>query len=79
MSQRIGELLIKGPVELRLDFKPALDFPKLDQRIQRDWLATSNKMFKNSLNDLLPQKLIPVVIKLSGIDPEKKVTTITKE
>jgi len=79
MSQKIGELLKKGDVELRLDFKPALEFPKLDSRIQRDWLAMSNKMFKNSLNELLPQKLIPVIIKLSGIDPEKKVNTITKE
>jgi predicted Rossmann fold flavoprotein len=79
MSQNIGKLLKHGEVELRLDFKPALEFPKLDRRIQRDWLAMSNKMFKNSLNELLPQKLIPVMIKLSGIDPDKKVNTITKE
>ncbi|MEA3493626.1 MAG: NAD(P)/FAD-dependent oxidoreductase [Candidatus Margulisiibacteriota bacterium] len=79
MSQKIGELLEHGEVELSLDFKPALEFPKLDSRIQRDWLAISNKMFKNSLDKLLPQKLIPVAIKLSGIDPDKKVNAITKE
>lgn len=79
MSQAIGKLLKDGEVELRLDFKPALDFPKLDSRIQRDWLAVSNKMFRNSLDKLLPKKLIPVVIKLSGIDPDKKVNAITKE
>lgn len=79
MSQNIGELLKDGEVELRLDFKPALEFPKLDSRIQRDWRAVSNKMFKNSLDKLLPQKLIPVIIKLSGIDPDKKVNAITKE
>lgn len=79
MSQKIGELLKKGAVELRLDYKPALEFPKLDSRIQRDWRSMSNKMFKNSLNDLLPQKLIPVIINLSKIDPDKKVNVITKE
>ena len=79
MSKEISALLQTGKVELRLDFKPALDYPKLDQRIQRDWQKMSNKMYKNSLDDLLPQKLIPVIVRLSGIDPDKKVNVISKE
>ncbi len=66
-------------MELRIDFKPALDFVKLDLRIQKDFKEANNKMFKNSLNDLLPQKMIGVIIKLSGIGEEKKVNLITKE
>ncbi|NQT29275.1 MAG: NAD(P)/FAD-dependent oxidoreductase [Candidatus Saganbacteria bacterium] len=77
MSKEIGKLLKEAPVELQIDFKPALSFEKLDKRIQRDFLKNSNKMFKNSLDDLLPQKLIAVIIWLSGIDPEKKVNHIT--
>ena len=50
-----------------IDLKPALDLEKLDTRVQRDFEKFSNKEFKNSLNDLLPQKLIPVIIKLSKI------------
>lgn len=79
MSKKIGELLKNGPVELRIDLKPALNFPKLDARIQRDFKEKSNKIFKNSLDDLLPKLLIPVIIDLSGIHPEKKVNNITKE
>ena len=79
MSKNIGELLKNGPVELRIDLKPALDYPKLDARIQRDFKEKSNKIFKNSLDDLLPKLLIPVMIDLSGIDPEKKCNNITKE
>lgn len=79
MSKKIGELLKNGQVTLQIDFKPALDFPKLDLRIQRDFKEFSNKEFKNSLHKLLPQKLIPVTIKLSNINPDKKVNLITKE
>ncbi len=79
MSKNIGKLLKQGQVDLEIDFKPALDFKILDKRIQYDFAELSNKMFKNSLDGLLPKKLIPVVIKLSRIDPEKKVNSITKE
>ncbi|MFA6296214.1 MAG: NAD(P)/FAD-dependent oxidoreductase [Patescibacteria group bacterium] len=79
MSKKIGELLKNGQVVLQIDFKPALDFPKLDLRIQRDFKEFHNKEFKNSLNKLLPQKLIPVIVKLSNINPDKKVNSITKE
>ena len=51
----------------------------LDKRICRDFEKYANKEFKNSLNDLLPQKLIPVVISLSNIDENKKVHQITKQ
>ena len=78
LSGKIGELLEKGEVKLVLDLKPALDFQVLDKRIQSDFSKYSNKLFKNSLSDLLPKKLIPVIIELSGINPEKKVNEITR-
>lgn len=62
-----------------VDLKPALDIDVLDKRLCRDFEKYSNKEFKNSLNDLLPQKLIPIVISLSGIDESKKVHQIKKE
>lgn len=62
-----------------LDLKPALEINELDKRIQKDFLKYQNKSFKNSLNDLLPQKIIPLIIKLSGISENKKVNVITKE
>lgn len=66
-------------IKLVIDLKPALDIQKLDDRIQRDFLQFTRKQFKNSLDELLPSKLIPVIIKLSGIDEEKLVNQITKE
>ena len=62
-----------------IDLKPALDEKTLDARIRSDFLKYANKDFANALSDLLPQKLIPVVISLSGIDPHKKVNSVTKE
>ncbi|TSC94929.1 MAG: YhiN family flavoprotein [Parcubacteria group bacterium Athens1014_10] len=79
MSKNIEILLGAGKVELKIDFKPALDYKTLDKRIQRDFEKNKNKIFKNSLNELLPKKLIPVVIKLSGIDENKKSAEIKKE
>lgn len=79
MSKKIGELLGKGKVKLRIDFKPALDFGELDKRILRDFTENQNKIFKNSLEELMPQKMIPVIIRLSGIDPQKKVNVVTGE
>lgn len=63
---------------IKLDLKPALSEEKLDDRLQRDLDKYSRRMFKNSLDDLLPQKLIPVIIALSGIDPEKECHQITR-
>jgi predicted Rossmann fold flavoprotein len=47
--------------------------------VQRDFSAVQNKIFKNALDELLPQRLIPIVIELSGIDPQKKINLVTKE
>ena len=66
-------------VKLSIDLKPALSEEKLDERVQRDFDKYSRKQFKNSLEELLPQKLIPVMIFLSGIDQYKPVHQITKE
>lgn len=66
-------------LKLYIDLKPALDIKTLDSRILRDFEKYINKDFSNALGDLLPQKLIPVVIRLSGIDNGKKVHDITKE
>ena len=66
-------------IRLEIDFKPALSQEKLNNRLLRDFETYNNKQLKNALNDLLLQKLIPWVIKLSKIDPEKPVNQITKE
>lgn len=79
MSKYIGQLLKKGKVKLWLDLKPALDFKKLDERIQRDFNKFKGRMFKNSLGELLPKSMIKVIINLSGIKGEKKVDYISKE
>lgn len=65
-------------VKLFIDLKPALSYEKLDERIQRDFAKYSRKLFKNGLDDLLPGKLIPIIIDLCGISPEKPVNQITK-
>ena len=62
-----------------IDLKPALDEKKLDARILRDFEKYSNKQYKNALGDLLPSKMIPVFVRLSGIDPETTVNQITAE
>lgn len=77
-SRHILDYDFKG-VTLVIDLKPALSEEKLDERIQRDFEKFSRKQFKNSLDELLPQKLISVVINLSGISPDKFVNQITKE
>ena len=64
---------------LKIDLKPALSEEKLEERILRDFNEVKNKQFKNSLGKLLPQKLIPVIIKKSKIQENKKVNEITKE
>jgi len=66
-------------VKLSIDLKPALTMEQLDTRILRDFAEIKNKQFKNSLDHLLPNKLIDVIIRLSLIDAEKKVNSITKE
>lgn len=65
--------------KISIDLKPALTFEQLDKRIQRDFEKNINKNFSNSLDELLPNKLIDTVIKLSGIDPYVKVHQINKQ
>lgn len=65
-------------LKLVIDLKPALSFEQLDERILRDFDEEKNKSFKNSLDKLLPKKLIPVVVMLSGIEGNKKVNEITR-
>jgi len=69
----------KESYKIKIDLKPSLDISTLDNRVQKDFIKYINKDFKNALIDLLPSKLIDVIIMLSGISPEKKVNTITKD
>lgn len=78
-SSVIGDRLTKGKLKLQVDLKPALSEERLDQRILRDFQEQKNKQFKNSLGKLLPSKLIPVIVKLSEIHPEKKINEISRE
>ena len=66
-------------IVLKIDLKPALSEEKLEERILRDFNELKNKQFKNSLDKLLPQKIIPVIIKKSNIQENKKINEITKE
>ena len=77
--KNIDELLKNKKIELKIDLKPALTEKKLDDRILRDFSEEKNKEYKNCLNKLLPKKMIETIIKLSQINPEKKVNEITKE
>ena len=75
----IDYLLKKQKIKLVIDLKPALTEEQLDDRILRDFKEAKNKQFKNSLDKLLPQKMIPVIIQNSQIHEDKKVNEITKE
>jgi len=77
--KKIEEKLKNRKIILKIDLKPALTEEKLDERVLRDFRKENNKQFKNSLNKLLPQKLIQPIIKKSSINPNKKVNEITKE
>ncbi len=77
--KNIDDLLKQRKIILKIDLKPALTVEKLNDRILRDFEEEKNKQFKNSLNKLLPQKMINTVIKMSEINPQKQVNTITKQ
>ena len=68
----------RGPLTMEIDLKPALSEKQLDERILRDFGEARNKQFKNTLSHLYPAKLVPVMIRLSGISPDKQVNEITK-
>lgn len=78
-SSFVGSRLKKKTLRLIIDLKPALSFEQLDARVLRDFEENKNRQFKNALDKLFPSKLIPVIVTLSGISPEKKVNEITKE
>lgn len=78
-TQNIEEKFLNKNISLIIDLKPALNEEKLDERILRDFQEFKNKNYKNSLEKLLPQKLIPVIIEKSGINENKKVNEIKKE
>lgn len=77
--KNINEMLKSKKIKLYIDLKPALTEEQLDLRIRRDFEEVKNKQFKNSLDKLLPQKMIEEVIILSKINENKKVNEITKE
>jgi len=77
-SAHITDVLKKNEVQCTIDLKPALSDEELDKRILKDFQKYTNKNFINALDDLLPKKMIPVIVKLSGIEPEKKVNEINK-
>ena len=77
--KNINRLYNEKKIVLKIDLKPALDEKKLNDRILRDFEDAKNKQFKNSLDKLLPQKLIPIIITRTQIRPNKKVNEITKK
>lgn len=77
-SHMVNELK-KGTLNLSIDLKPALDEKQLDDRILRDFDSMKNKHFKNSLDTLLPKKMISVIIDLSRIDENKPVNVVSRE
>lgn len=80
VSRPVVGLLEKGEqVSLKINLKPALSPEQLDERLKRDFAKYTNKQFRNSLGELFPKSLIPVMIKLSGIPEEKPVHQVTRE
>ena len=77
--KNLNELLRNEKIKLQIDLKPELTQEKLDGRVLRDFEGVKNKEFKNSLDKLLPQKLIPVIVEKTKINPYKRVNEITKE
>lgn len=78
-SSYLTKKLRNKTMRLVIDLKPALTNEQLDARVLRDFEENKNKQFKNAIGKLFPAKLIPVMLSLSGIDPEKKVNEISKE
>ncbi len=78
-SSCIPDKYMKQELAFEIDLKPALEEEPLDKRLQRDFAENVNRQFKNALHGLVPAKLMPVLIGLSGIDPEKKVHSVTRE
>lgn len=80
LSRRAAEELRRGmAVTIAIDLKPALSPEQLDRRLQRDFGRYINRQFRNALDDLLPRSLIPVIVELSGVAPDRPVNQITRE
>ena len=77
-SSIVGKKLEKQPLTMQIDLKPALSEEQLDARILRDFNAAKNKQFKNALGGLYPAKLIPVIIRLTEVSPDKPVNEILR-
>lgn len=78
-SSFVAKRMKQKELKMMIDLKPALSFEQLDERIIRDFEVEKNKQFKNALDNLLPKKMIPVIIELSKIKEDKKVNEISKE
>ena len=78
-SAAIRPKLVNKILAMEIDLKPALSFEQLDARLLRDFEEAKNKRFKNAVDHLFPAKMIPVMLELSGISPEKKVNEVTRE
>lgn len=79
-SSYIGNRVASGcAVELNIDLKPALGYEQLIKRITRDFEERNNQQFKNSLGKLLPSKLIPFIVRMTGVNPDRKVNSVTRE
>lgn len=82
LSHTVGKLMKKkniGTIGLEINLKPALTQEQLDQRVQRDFVTYSKKQLANGLKDLLPQRLIPVIIELANLTPDKYINQISRE
>ncbi|NCC43779.1 MAG: NAD(P)/FAD-dependent oxidoreductase [Clostridia bacterium] len=78
-SAKVGKLLEKKYLQAKIDLKPALSKEQLDHRLLREYEAGKNKQFKNVVDGMFPSKLIPVMLEIGGIAPQKKVNEITRE
>lgn len=78
-SSYVGKKLKDHPLKMVIDLKPALSRDQLDKRVLRDFEGNQNRQFHNAVGGLFPSKLVPVIIELSGIVPDKKVNVISKE
>lgn len=78
-SSYVGNKLMEKELRLEINLKPALTEEQLNHRVLRDFEENRNRQFKNALSRLFPSKLIPVMVELSGLDPDKKVNVITRE
>ena len=75
----INDYMEQMPLPMEIDLKPALSMEQLDKRILRDFEENRNRQFKNGVQKLFPGKLVPAIVALSGIGPEKKINEVTKE